>query len=100
MERWQQIESLFHEALRRPVGERDAWLREACATDTELHREVASLVANHHASVSVGPWAEAAAQLVVKPGLLKPDQYIGAYQLCRSSPPAAWARSIARGTRS
>jgi len=81
MERWQQIESLFQEALRRPVGERDSWLREACATDTELHREVASLVANHHASASAGPWAAAAAQLTVKPALLEAGQHIGPYQI-------------------
>src|SRR5215472_15072179 len=81
MERWQQIESLFQEALQHPVGEREAWLLEACATDTELHREVVSLLANHHASVSAGPWAAAAAQLIVKPVLLEPRQYMGPYQI-------------------
>ena len=81
MERWRQIESLFQEALRHPEEERDAWLREACGTDTELHREVVSLLANHHASVSAGPWAAAAAQLVVKPALLEPGQFLGPYQI-------------------
>jgi hypothetical protein len=81
VERWQQIESLFHDALRQPVGERDAWLREACATDTELYREVASLVANHHESGAAGPWAAAAAQLIVKPALLGPGQFLGPYQI-------------------
>jgi hypothetical protein len=66
MERWRQIEWLFHEALQRPAGERDDWLRQACATDPELHREVASLLANHHERASAGPWAGAAAQLIVK----------------------------------
>jgi hypothetical protein len=33
MERWQQIESLFQEALQRSPAERDAWLREACRGD-------------------------------------------------------------------
>src|SRR5215469_5355 len=81
LNRWQQIESLFQEALRHPVEERDAWLREACATDTELHREVVSLLANHHESASAGPWAAAAAQLIVKPVLLEPGQYVGPYQV-------------------
>src|SRR5215469_11580086 len=81
MERWRQVESLFQEALRKPVSERDAWLHEACATDTEMHREVVSLLANHHASVSGGPWAAAAAQLIVKPVLLEEGQYVGPYQL-------------------
>lgn len=77
MNRWQQIESLFHEALRHPVEEREAWLRDACAADAELHREVASLLANHHESAGAGPWAAAAAQLIVKPALLEPAQFLG-----------------------
>src|SRR5215467_103694 len=81
MERWRQIESLFQEALRKPVSERDAWLREACATDAELHREVVSLLANRHTSASAGPWAAAAAHLIAKPVLLEPGQHIGPYQI-------------------
>ena len=81
MERWQQIESLFQEALGHPVEERDAWLREACGTDTELHREVVSLLANHLESASASPWAAAAAQLIVKPFLLEPGQFLGSYQI-------------------
>ena len=81
MNRWQQIESLFQEALRHPVAERNAWLREACGTDTELHREVASLLANHHGPASSGPRAAAAAQLIVKPVLLEPGQFLGPYQI-------------------
>ena len=81
MERWRQIESLFQETLRHPAEERDAWLREACGTDTELHREVVSLLANHLESASAGPWAAAAAQLIVKPFLLEPGQFLGSYQI-------------------
>ena len=81
MNRWQQIESLFQEAVRHPVEERDAWLRDACAADADLHREVASLLANHHESASAAPWAAAAAQLVVRPVLLEPGQSLGPYQI-------------------
>src|SRR5215472_969486 len=81
MERWRLIESLFQQALRQPVQEREAWLRERCGTDTELHREVVSLLANHHTSASAGPWAAAAAQLMVKPVLLEPGQFLGPYQI-------------------
>jgi serine/threonine-protein kinase len=81
MERWQQIESLFEEALRRPADERDGWLRDACAGDAELHREVVSLLANYHESGGAGPWAAAAAQLIVKPALLEPGEYLGPYQI-------------------
>src|SRR5215469_8431912 len=81
LNRWQQIESLFQAALGHPVEERDAWLREACGTDTELHRELVSLLANHHTFADAGPWAAAAAQLIVKPALLEPGQYVGSYQI-------------------
>ena len=48
MERWRQIESVFHEALERPHSEREAYVRHACAGDRELHREVTSLLASHN----------------------------------------------------
>src|SRR5215813_10412771 len=63
------------------MAERDAWLCEACATDKDLHREVISLLANHHESASAGPWATVAAQLIVKPVLLEPGQFLGTYQI-------------------
>src|SRR5262249_8316347 len=81
LNRWQQIESLFQEALRQPVGERDDWLRKACAGDADLHREVTSLLANHHDGSGTEPWATAAAQLIIKPVLLEPGQYLGPYQI-------------------
>jgi eukaryotic-like serine/threonine-protein kinase len=42
--RWQQIERLYHEALERPVGERPAFLAEACRGDDTLRQEVQALV--------------------------------------------------------
>lgn len=43
-ERWQQIETLLHEALAQPEPERDAFVRSRCADDTGLAREVRSLL--------------------------------------------------------
>jgi serine/threonine protein kinase/Tol biopolymer transport system component len=80
MEGWGQVESLFHEALQQPVGERDAWLRAACGSNVDLHRDVASLLANHRESAGTSPWAIAAARLI-KPILLEPGQYVGHYQI-------------------
>src|SRR5262249_13909431 len=74
-------ESLFQEALRQRAGERDGWLREACAGDADLQREVASLLANHHDATSAESWPAAAAQLIIKPVLLEPGQYVGPYQI-------------------
>ena len=50
-ERWQQIESLYHEAQERPAPERAAWLAQACAGDEALRGEVEKLlVADESAS--------------------------------------------------
>lgn len=51
-ERWQQVWSLFHDALERPVAARADWLREAAAGDSALHDEVASLLQAHAAGSS------------------------------------------------
>ena len=100
MNRWQQIESLFQEAVRHPVEERDAWLRDACAADADLHREVASLLANHHESASAAPWAAAAAQLIVKPVMLEPGQFLGPYQIVSFLAAGGMGKSIALATTS
>jgi serine/threonine protein kinase len=82
MERWQQIESLFQEALERDLAERHAWLREACQGDSDLRREVASLLANHRAAADFQPWAgAAAAKLVDGPASLEPGQCLGPYRI-------------------
>jgi eukaryotic-like serine/threonine-protein kinase len=42
--RWERVKTLFHSALDRPPGERDAFLERACPDDPELLREVESLL--------------------------------------------------------
>src|SRR6516225_8933103 len=82
MERWQQIESLFQEALERDPAERNAWLREACQGDSDLRREVASLLVNHQEATDSKPrTAAAAAKLVDGPASLKPGQCLGPYRI-------------------
>ena len=44
-ERWRQVERLYHSTLERDVGERTAFLAEACAGDEGMRREVESLLA-------------------------------------------------------
>ena len=46
-ERWQQIKALLESALQRDPVERDAYLDEACRTDSDLRREVAALIESH-----------------------------------------------------
>ena len=43
--RWREIDRLYHAALERERGQRSAFLKEACAGDRDLHREVESLLA-------------------------------------------------------
>jgi serine/threonine-protein kinase len=82
MERWQQIDALFQAALERDPAERDAWLREACQGDSDLRREVASLLANHQAATVFKPWAAAAAaQLIDGRASLEPGQCLGPYRI-------------------
>jgi predicted ATPase len=47
VERWQQIERLFHSALEHAPDERAAWLAEACAGDESLKREIDVLLAQY-----------------------------------------------------
>ena len=56
MDRWQQIEWLFHEALQRDRSQRDVFVREACGGDTGLHDEVSSLLANYEEADDTEPW--------------------------------------------
>ena len=42
--RWRRTEELFHAALEHPEADRDAFLREACGSDSELLQEVQSLL--------------------------------------------------------
>ncbi len=44
IERWQRVKDILAEALDRPMGERAAFLREACGGDTALRLEVESLL--------------------------------------------------------
>src|SRR5439155_1117245 len=61
MGRWEQIESIFYEALERPESQREAYVQQACANDAELHREVSSLIQSSSDEAAFGPWAAAAA---------------------------------------
>jgi serine/threonine protein kinase/tetratricopeptide (TPR) repeat protein len=63
-ERWKQVDNLLQAVLERPPEERDAFLRQACAGDQALEREVRSLLAAQREAGSFleSPAMEAAAR--------------------------------------
>jgi hypothetical protein len=57
-------------------------VREACQGDSDLRREVASLLANYQAATDFQPWAAAAtAKLIAGPASLEPGQCLGPYRI-------------------
>ena len=62
--RWQQIEQLYHSALKHEPDQRSAFLKQACAGDEALRQEVESLLANEGEAKSFieAPALEVAAQ--------------------------------------
>src|SRR5260370_257087 len=47
-ERWGRVEEIFHAALQVEEGRRDELVRQSCAGDEDLRREVESLLAHHN----------------------------------------------------
>jgi non-specific serine/threonine protein kinase/serine/threonine-protein kinase len=81
-ERWQRLEELFHTALDRPPGEREAFLDAACDGDVELRADVEQLLqADRQAKPFVG---SAAADIGRVAATLNPESdHIGAYRIVR-----------------
>src|SRR5262252_1559772 len=78
----QEVEEIFHQALQHDPAERDAFVREACQGDSELQREVSSLLTHHEEGAGFEPWAAAAAaQLITAPASLQPGQVLGPYRI-------------------
>ena len=86
--KWTQVKDIFSAALEIEPTERDAFLREACATDEGIRKEVSALLSAHQAS---GDFIQQPA--LVDIGLLANDeadrsaavtgQQIGSYQIIR-----------------
>jgi len=66
IERWEQIDQLFHSALDREAGERAAFLAQACKGDESLRQELESLIGSHEQSESFieKPAGDIAAELL------------------------------------
>ena len=78
-DRWERIQALYHGALERPRAQREKFLSKACRGDSELRREVESLLAHESDADSLldSPvWEEAGDREV--PSLARPAIPLGA----------------------
>ena len=83
-DRWQRIEELYHSAREREGSQRAAFLKEACAGDDALRREVESLLAREkgvEGFLEAPALAEAAKLLVEDRGQSWVGRQIGSYQV-------------------
>ena len=83
-ERWEQVDNLLQSVLRRAAVERDAFLRQACAGDEALEREVRSLLASHRDAGSFieSPAIEVAARAIASNVNVKvPGTRLGPYEI-------------------
>src|SRR5262249_55855612 len=86
-EQWQQVKDLFHAALERAPSQRAPFLVDACAGETELHREVASLLAAHEDAgsfIEAPVVAPAAAWLTDEPDDPSIGRHLGPYQILQA----------------
>ena len=85
----------LHQAVERPLAERNAFLESACAGDHALRRELESLLANEGPSfLEKSALGVAARDMDLTASSI--GRRIGGYEVSRCSAPAAWARYIAR----
>src|SRR6516162_5536227 len=83
-DRWRRIEELYHSAREQEGSQRAAFLKEACAGDDALRREVESLLAQEKGVKGFleAPASEAAAKLLVKDrGQSWVGRQLGSYQI-------------------
>ena len=83
---WQRVTELFEQALEQPPEKRAHFLQSGCAGDTELLREVQSLLAEHVAEegfLESPAIAAVADQIVHHNGELRAGQQLGQYRIER-----------------
>ena len=83
---WERIKEVFGAALERRPSDRAAFLDHACAGDTDVRREVDSLLAAHEASDTFleTPASALAASPSPKAGQVHAGQTIGTYRVLRT----------------
>ena len=81
-DRWRQIAEVYEAALEREPGERGAFVADACRDDADLHREVASLLAQDDTPLVIDQGMLAAAAAVLEgTSRLEPGARLGPYRV-------------------
>jgi serine/threonine-protein kinase len=80
-ERWQQVSRVYQSALERAPATRGAFVADACRDDSDLRREVESLLAREHAHVMVDDPVDAAAAALMGAPSLAAGSMIGPYRV-------------------
>ena len=82
-DRWQRIDTLYHEMLARPLDERAAALSAACAGDIELQTDVQSLLDQPQSTAGflAMPALDVAAQLVSSASSQLTGRRIGVFEV-------------------
>jgi serine/threonine-protein kinase len=81
-DRWRQVADVYESALEREPTARAAFLADACHEDSDLRREVESLLAQEHTSVVVDQDMLAVAAVVLEGGSrLQPGTALGPYRV-------------------
>lgn len=82
-QRFERISEIYHEAIEQPSGERAAFLDKVCAGDSQLRREVQSLLVADEDAGEFMRSSEAAleTQLIAPAGALMPGSLVGSYEI-------------------
>ncbi len=82
-ERWEQIKSVVADALERTTQERSAFLAKTCREDTDLRREVESMLAHATDDTRFEDAVADLSQTYVTPDHSRVGQRVGAYRIAR-----------------
>jgi eukaryotic-like serine/threonine-protein kinase len=81
-ERWQRVADLYQSAQNRPPAERSSFVQEAAAGDSDLRREVESLLAQDLKPFAIDEHIAAAARsLLADNPAVQPGSFIGTYRV-------------------
>ena len=80
---WEQVQSVFHQALDVPPEERAPFLERVCAGDADMRAEVESLLAHDGGREEIASAVHSAVQSLFEEAPIKPGTTIGDYEILK-----------------